>query len=195
MSPTKVQPFGRRGGNPRPASAFADLALRPQQQASALPPDVLAAILRSPDEEASAERPKVHKVAWSLRSAVLAGLLVGILNAAFNATSLISSGGLLDQIPLGQAKIPMAVMLVAAGFLSGARASAFVLLFAHKILSRLDRTSYIAYALAGGAASAAYALIVEVLGLDAAQHFFAVEILSGMAAGFFYRLFAAAERG
>lgn len=197
MSPTKVQPFGRRGGptNSRPAPAFTDSALRPQQQASALPPDVVAAILQSPDEEALAARPKVQRVAHSLRAAVLAGLVVGILNAALNATSFLSFGGLIDDIPLGQAKLPIAVTLAAAGLFGGARASAFVLIFAQRLLNRLGKTSYFAYMVGGGAASLVYVLIVQTLGLDSAHHPFIIEVLSGMAAGLFYRLFAAAERG
>ncbi len=118
------------------------------------------------------------------------------MDAAVNAASLLSFGsygGLIDQVPLGQAKVPIAVMLAGAGLWSGARASALALLFAHTFLNRRGQTSYLAYALAGGVASLAYALIVEALGF-AAYHSFIIDVLSGAAAGFFYRLFAATER-
>jgi hypothetical protein len=194
MSPAKAQPFGRRG---RPAilagSNHAAARIEPNQpNFAALPPDLVAALLRSPDQEHSAERPKARKVGWSLRAAVLAGLVVGLLNAAVNATSALELGGLLGQIPLGNAKLPFAVVLTAAGLWSGARASALALLFAHNFLNRRSRSTYLAYALAGGAASLAYALVVDALGLGA-QHSLAVDVLSGLAAGFFYRLFAASE--
>jgi hypothetical protein len=156
----------------------------------------VATILRPAGEDVAAERLSVKKVAWSFRAAVLAGLVVGILNAAVNATSVLSFGdygGLIDQVQLGQAKVPIAVMLAGAGLWSGARASALALLFAHTFLSRSARTSYLAYALAGGAASLVYALIVGTLGFSG-HHSLIIDVLSGVAAGFFYRLFAATER-
>ena len=55
--------------------------------------------------------------------------------------------------------MPIAVLVAMAGLWSGARASAFALLFAHKILARLGQTSLLAYSLGGAAASLAYALI------------------------------------
>lgn len=194
MSPPEVRPFGRRGVPPARSSLADHAAASP----ASIPPSVLAAILQHP-HEASAERPDIEKrhvgkVARSLRAAVLAGLIVGLLNAALNATSLISSGGLLDELPLGQAKMPISIMLVAAGLFSGARSSAFVLLFAHKILTKLGRTSYFAYAFAGAGASLACALIVQALGLGE-THSLVSETLSGLGAGFFYRLFAGQDCG
>jgi hypothetical protein len=156
----------------------------------------VATILRPAGEEIAPARPRAKKVAWSFRGAVLAGLVVGLLNAAVNATSVLSFGdygGLIDQTPLGQAKVPIAVMLAGAGLWSGARASALALLLAHTLLNRSGRTSYLAYALAGGAASLAYALVVGTLGFSD-HHSLIMDVLSGATAGFFYRLFAATER-
>ncbi len=200
MSPTPAQPFGRRG---RPVISSGSTLGAPERRPSrpdlaALPPELVATILRpvGEGEEVEAKRPRVGKVAWSFQAAVLAGLVVGLLNAAVNATSILSFGdygGLIDQVPLGQAKVPIAVMLAGAGLWSGARASALALLFAHTFLSRSARTSYLAYALAGGAASLAYGLIVGTLGFSD-HHSLVMDVLSGVAAGFFYRLFAATER-
>jgi len=200
MPPKPAPSFGRRGT----AAASANSGARPSRYyppntPSVLPPELVATILRRPGEDIAVERPKVTKVTkvtWSFRGAVLAGLVVGILNAAFNATSLLSFGsydGLLGEIPLGQAKVPILVLVAGAGLWSGARASALALLFAHNVLNRLGRTSYSAYALAGGAASLVYAVIVETLGLGA-HHSLILDMLSGAAAGFFYRLFTATER-
>jgi hypothetical protein len=152
--------------------------------------------LHVPEEVVAHGRSSVAKVAWSFHGAVLAGLVVGMLDAAVHATSLLNLGeygGLIEQTPLGQAKLPIAVMLAGAGLWSGARASALALLFAHNFLNRLGRTSYASYALAGGAASFAYVLILEMLGFGA-HHSLVLDVLSGVAAGFFYRLFAATER-
>lgn len=200
MSLTPAQPFGRRGRTiipSRPTSG--STGFRPSRpDLVALPPQLVATILRpaGEGEEVEAKRPRVEKVAWSFRAAVLAGLVVGLLNAALNATSLLSFGdygGLINQVPLGQAKVPIALMLAGAGLWSGARSSAFALLFAHTFLNRRGKTSYVAYALAGGVVSLAYALIVGALGF-AAPHSFIIDVMSGAAAGFFYRLFAATER-
>lgn len=200
MSPAPAQPFGRRGGtaiSSRPPLGSAEL--RPSRPDTArLPPELVATILRPAAEggEITAKRPRAKKVAWSFRAAILAGLVVGLLNAAVNATSILSFGdygGLIDRVPLGQAKVPIAVMLAGAGLWSGARASALALLFAHSLLSRSARTSYLAYAFAGGAASLAYGFIVGALGFSDHPSL-VMDVLSGVAAGFFYRLFAATER-
>lgn len=184
------QTFGRRGrpapapGAPRGASAG--------PSAPDLPPQLIAALLRPQQPENAAEPAKAGKIAWSLRAAVLAGLVAGLLNAAVRATSILDLGGLFDQVPLGEAKMPVAVMLVAAGLWGGARASALALLCAHSLLGRLGRTGYLAYALCGAAASLAYALLATALGFGP-DHSLIVDGLSGLAAGFFYRLFAARQ--
>ncbi len=147
-------------------------------------------------------RAAVTSVSWSVRAAVLAGLIVGLINAAARATTFLSFGslGALDKLPLGQfslgqATMPIAVLVAMAGLWSGARASAFALLFAHKILARLGQTSLVTYSLAGAAASLAYALIAALLWAETTPVSIALETLSGLGAGFFYRLFAPTERG
>lgn len=186
-----AQPFGRRG---RPADSAAPGASEFRSSpASALPPDLLAAILQSAEQSSAAERPKVLKVTWSFRGAALAGLVAGLLSAAVKATAVLNLGGVLSQVPLGEAKVPLAVALAVAGLWGGARSSGLVLLVAHSLLSRLGKTTYTAYALAGAAASLAYVLIAEILGFTAI-HALIGDVLSGAAAGFFYRLFAATER-
>src|SRR5579875_71270 len=180
--------FGRRGLSQTKQASFA--ASLPEQRS--LPPDLVAAILQPAGQEAAGERSRVTKVGWSFRGAVLAGLIVGFLNAAVHATGVLDVGDGLVQNVLGDAKVPVAVLLAAAGLWGGARASAFVLLFAHALLDRLGRTGYLAYALAGAAASGGYSLIAAAFG---AQHSLVLDPASGAAAGFFYRLFATSERG
>ncbi len=186
-----AQPFGRRGG---PASSTGSSAAEFRSSRSdALPPELLATILQSPQRNGSAERPKVHKVNWSFRGAVLAGLVAGLLSAAAKATSVLDLGGVLGAVPLGEAKVPLAVALAAAGLWGGARSGALVLLVAHYLLNRFGKTSYTAYTLAGAIASLVYVFGAELLGF-AAIHALTGDVLSGAAAGFFYRLFAATER-
>jgi hypothetical protein len=163
------------------------------RRADAVPPELLATILQSPERNGPVERPKVHKVAWSFRGAVLAAGVAGLLSAAVKATSVLDLGGILGAVPLGEAKVPFAVALAAAGLWGGARSSALVLLVAHYLLNRFGKTSYMAYALAGAAASLVYVFVAELLGF-AAIHALTGDVLSGAAAGFFYRLFAVTER-
>ncbi len=220
MSTPPAKSFGRRTWTEsptRPARAVAD-SVRPAT-APELPPDLVAALVRGsgPLPTTSARRTAITKVDWSIRSAVLGGLIVGLLNAAARATTFLSFGSLggADQMPLestvlnqlapdpamlghatlGQATIPIAVLIALAGLWGGARASAFALLFAHKILVRLGQTSLVAYGLGGAAASLAYALLAALVGADTTPVSILIETLSGLGAGFFYRLFAATERG
>ncbi len=186
-----AQPFGRRGLASSTSSSAAEF--RPSYT-DAVPPELLATILQSPERTGSAaECPKVHGVAWSFRGAVLAGLVAGLLSAAVKATSVLDLGGILGAVPLGEAKVPFAVALAAAGLWGGARSGALVLLVAHYLLNRFGKTSYAAYALAGAGASLVYVFVAELLGF-AAIHALTGDVLSGAAAGFFYRLFAATER-
>lgn len=133
MPARSMQPFGRRGADSKPA-----LRAAVPPKADSLSPDIVAAILHGPREEAAVEQAKARKVVWSFRAAVLAGLVVGFFNAALHATSLLGGasdpllGGMLDQIRLGDVKLPLAVTLVAAGLWSGARASALTLFFAQR---------------------------------------------------------------
>lgn len=212
-SPTSMPPaktFGRRGVAPAPQSASVRPSPRPPEKfAPELPREVVAAVLGAPANSGAA-RPQLSQitgVGWSFRAAVLAGLIVGLLNAAARATSFLSFGTLgglgklplgnigFGQISLGQAQVPIVLLIAMAGLWSGARASALALLFAHKILARLGRTSLLAYSLGGAAASLAYAVIAALLWADPTPLSIATDTLSGLGAGFFYRLFAATERG
>ncbi len=212
MSMPPAKTFGRRGVAPGPRGpAPARPNPRPSEKlAPELPREVVAAVLAGPRDDASAARPQpsgITRVGWSFRAAVLAGLIVGLLNAAVRATSFLSFGALggLDKLPLGdigmgqislgEAQVPIMLLIAMAGLWSGARASALALLFAHKILARLGRTSLLAYSLGGAAASLAYALVAALLWADATPVSIGMEALSGLGAGFFYRRFAATERG
>lgn len=207
---SQPQPFGRRG---RPVASSA--AGRGPEKAAvnltpAVSPELLAAVVgRQSGLRAVVHTglPDVSKVGWSFRAAVLAGLIVGLFNAAAQATSFLGFGASspLDRLPLGhtpfgqislgQAGMPLTVLIAIAGLWDGARASAFTLLFAHKILTRRGRTSFVAYSLGGAAASLIYALIAALLWTDATPLSISLDALSGLGAGFFYRLFAATERG
>lgn len=209
MSTPPVKSFGHRTWTQSPPRPGRTVANSPRATVAVdlppnLSPDLIAAVVRGsgPRPMASIGRAAVTSVSWSVRAAVLAGLIVGLINAAARATTFLSFGslGALDKLPLGQfslgqATMPIAVLVAMAGLWSGARASAFALLFAHKILARLGQTSLVTYSLAGAAASLAYALIAALLWAETTPVSIALETLSGLGAGFFYRLFAPTERG
>ncbi|MGP8231233.1 MAG: hypothetical protein ACLQL2_01010 [Methylovirgula sp.] len=211
MSMPPAKTFGRRGLAQAPRGAApARPNTRPAENlAPTLPREIVAAIMSGPDGGSAvrAKPSEVTRVGWSFRAALLAGLIVGLINAAARATSFLSFGSLggldklpldtlgLGQISLGEAKVPVMLLIAMAGLWSGARASALALLFAHKILARLGRTSLLAYSLGGAAASLAYALVAALFWADATPFSIGMEVLSGLGAGFFYRLFAATERG
>ena len=211
MSMPPAKPFGRRGRLETPAApprpVFAARSVPTSIAAPDLSPEVAAAVLGGSSGlrgSAFASQPQVKSVGWSFRAAVLAGLIVGLVNAAAQATSF-SSFGDLDKLPLGQtllgqisfgeATVPLTLLAALAGLWSGARASALALLFAHKILARLGHTSLMAYSLGGAAACLAYALLTGLLGGAMTPISIAMQALSGLGAGFFYRRFAATERG
>lgn len=208
MTMPQPQPFGRRS-RPLPPSAVPERATA--SLAPNVSPELIAAMLGGTQSglraTAQASVPGVRSVGWSFRGAVLAGLIVGLFNAAAQATTFLSFGtaGALDKLPLGQtpfghlslgqAEVPLTLLIAIGGLWSGARASAFTLLFAHKILTRLGHTSFIAYSLGGAAASLIYALVAALLWADATALSMSLDALSGLGAGFFYRLFASTERG
>ncbi len=222
MSTPPVKSFGHRTWTQSPSRPGRAVANPPRTTVAVdlppnLSPDLIASVVRGsgPRPAASMSHAAVTSVRWSVRAAVLAGLIVGLFNAAARATTFLSFGGLAgaDKLPLentllnqfapdalahatlGQATLPIAVLVAMAGLWSGARASAFALLFAHKILARLGQTNLITYSLAGAAASLAYALIAGLLWAETTPLSIALETLSGLGAGFFYRLFAPTERG
>ncbi len=188
MSATPTRPFGRRGQVaqklPHPAAPARDAT------ATALPADVVAAILRPGAGESDVpSRPRAIKVPRSLRAALLAGLCIGFFSAALNVTAF---AGLDRQTTLflGESSLPLPVIALTLGLWSGARTTAFSLLVTHRILNLLGWTRPAAYALGGGAIALAWAAGVHGLTPQLPHQPFAVECLAGCGAGFLYRLFA-----
>ena len=54
----------------------------------------------------------------------------------------------------------------------------------------MGQTSHLAYALGGGAAAAAFAAALMMALGQAPAHGYAIDVLAGVAGGFFYRVFA-----
>lgn len=194
MNGRSTQPFGRRGRvmGTTPAPAF---PVRAQPQSFAVSPDIVAQIVRPSEKEAVARRGP-EPVRWSYRAALLAGLIVAIMNAAANATFATHSNenaGLLNLLGLGADKGTVLIGLMIAALWSGARTSALCLLIVHRLLAAAKRTSYWTYILGGGAVALAYGLLVQLIGDHTPPGGLPLEALSGMGAGLFYRLFAGTQ--
>jgi hypothetical protein len=157
-----------------------------------LPADLVAAIVRPAAQTAGADgAPRQARVARSLRAALLAGLCVGFFSAALNIAAPPASGEELAPLvgqALGQSALPLPALSLVFGLWSGASSSMMSLLVTHRILNAFGWTRYAAYALGGGAVALAYAAAVHAMGLP--HQSFGVEFLTGLGAGFFYRLFA-----
>lgn len=190
------QPFGKRGRLPAPARAVsARPALSNAPAAVELPADLLAAIVRpgARDEPVRANAGKIL-VARSLRAALLAGLCVGFFSVAMNAAArpslaLTALSAQLGPL-LGQSLLPLPALSIVLGLWSGARTSMISLLLMQRLLNHFGLTQHFAYALGGGGASVAYSALIHAAGLGLAQQNFGLEFLTGLGAGFFYRLFA-----
>lgn len=197
MNTRSTQPFGRRGRAPALAARPARIAAAPPglaQQTSAVPPEIVAALVHPQGEETSTAVRSGERVPRSFRAAILAGCIVAILNAAANATFAAKATEGLGVFSLGSANVPIVTALLLAALWSGARTSALCLLVAHRLLTAMGRTSQISYVIAGGGAALVFAVIMQAFGSAPGPGGLGMECFSGMVAGLFYRLFAGTER-
>jgi hypothetical protein len=191
MTVKPSQPFGKRG---RTVVALSRLQpLQMDEPAARLPADLVAAIIRpAAGVAAGANAGDIAgkaAVPRSFRAALLAGLCVGFFNATLNMTEVSAVGEKIALI-LGQTTLPLTAIALVIGIWSGARTTALTLLVTHRILAYLGWTKPVAYALGGGAVAALFGAVMQVLGGGLSHHDFGVEFISGLGAGFFYRLFA-----
>jgi hypothetical protein len=157
-----------------------------------LPAELVASILQREQRATGSENvARKASVPRSLRAALLAGLCVGFFSAALNITATPSLGKELAPL-LGDAALPLPAISILLGLWSAARTSMMSLLVTQRILNYFGRTQHIAYALGGATTALAYAGVIHLLGPGLPHHGFGVEFITGLGAGFFYRLFAGA---
>jgi hypothetical protein len=195
MNAKPVQPFGRRGRAPvtpdskAPRSPPSDGGL-----ATPLPRDLVAAVLQEPGGNDAAPARRVEKVPRSYRAAILAALVVAVFNAATNATFAASTTKELSGVSFGWANMPVAVALILGALWSGGRTSALCLLIAHRLLAALEQTSLVSYMIGGGAVALVFAVAMQLVGIAPGPGGIGVDVISGVGAGLFYRLFAGTQR-
>ncbi|WP_219319543.1 hypothetical protein [Methylovirgula sp. HY1] len=162
----------------------------PSRQTKALSPELIASLLQSEAAESATQIRRAGKVRRSFRAAILAGLIVAILNAAASATFAAHAMAGLHDFSLGSAQVPVAAALIIGALWSGGSSSATCLLVVHRLLARMGRTSYSAYVLGGGAVALTLSLIMFPLDGGQGPRGLALVAVSGMVTGYFYRLFA-----
>ena len=187
MNGRSPQPFGRRGATAAKSEA-------PAPQIKTLPPELVASLLHPEAAESAPDVRGADRVRRSFRAAVLAGLIVAIFDAAANATFAADATAGLHDFSLGSAQVPVAAALLIGALWSGGSSSATCLLIAHRLLTRMGRTSYGDYVLGGGGAALILTLIMFVLGGGQGPRGLAIAAVSGMISGYFYRLFAGTTR-
>ena len=135
------------------------------------------------------------QVPRSWRAAILAGAAVSCLNAGFvilkakNGSA--EMGAMLQMAGVDEARsLPI---LLAASLWTGSEAAATTVLFAHSGLKRIGQSSILAYALAGAAVTGIFTALTQALGMGGGEYGWPIEIATGAAAGFFYRVFAGAR--
>ena len=219
----KPNTFGKRGGpvqaRPRLTVAAAQSSPGFAAPAAASPAAKpaekdLEAIARSIIAETRRER-EVDQVVYgfvptSWRAGILAGVAVSCMQAGLVVLKAKTGPLQVGPIELTGVSGSTAVAVQLVGSLwSGAEATASTVLFAHQILRRMRDTSLVTYTLAGGVVAGALAYLTMTLGglkgEDALsgvlhsignagpEHGWLVELATGAAAGFFYRLFAGAR--
>jgi hypothetical protein len=197
--PTPAKPFGRR--NLPAENAAATLiqqtpAALGYQPSNAVDTATSEALLKFTAELAERRRNSEYNfnleknliVPYSGRAALLAGLIAAFIHASLDLGGSIAFGQQSSIVTMTGQTVAVPLLLLA-GLWSGARASLIGLICVRLILARLQITHVGAYALCGGLVGLLYSLILhlngwdhlEVLGLDSA---------TGLAAGFFYRIFA-----
>jgi hypothetical protein len=189
--------FGKRG---RPAPAQATAPPRPapavfETSESGVPLSVLAAsLMPCPANTEAVERRAGGTVPTSWRAGLLAGLVVSLMQAGTVIIEAKAQSASLSGLAAmtGVSPHTMLPLVVAGSLLDGAQTTGFTILTAHWVLKRFVVTGHVAYALGGAAAAAVYAVGALLLGFGAPAHGWAIELATGLGAGFFYRVFAGA---
>jgi len=198
--PKTAKTFGRRNlpsetqvparfaaASPRLPVALPESGKKPNIEAAALFAAALAAERQAAEAGGSHGSRMVPK---SVRAALLAGLVVALLHTSLDLGTIIALGQQSGTVSVGGHTMPMGPMLLIDGLLSGARWSTIGLLSVRALLTQLERTGFGAYALCGGGVALLYALLMQTLGWGDQVADLPMDIGTGAAAGFFYRLFA-----
>ena len=137
--------------------------------------------------------PGEGEVPWSMRAAILAGLFASLLQAGMVVAS---AQGVVEIIPglkvdVGQGSL-LTPLIILTGLWGGAHVAASAVMLSHFLLRRLGRVAALDYALAGCAAGAADAFMTTLL--FGGAHGLLAQAMTGLAAGYFFRLFAGVRR-
>ena len=124
-------------------------------------------------------------------------LITNSFNLLDNMDGLCAGVGAISAAMLGVVALDSAqgnLALILGALWSGGRTSALCLLIAHRMLAALERTSLRAYMIGGGAVALLFALAMQAVGIASGPGGLGVDVISGVGAGLFYRLFAGTQR-
>ncbi len=204
MALAKAPSFGKRGAPvPNRAAGLVapsapnslDAAIATTE--SGVPLDVLARQLMSgarSDLKAQSDRPPPDgAVPWSWRAAFLAGLVASFSQAGLVVLQAQQVGSLIPglSVQLGGAGQMVTPALIGLSLLSSGREAATTLVLSHFALRSFKIASPLAYAIGGAAAGAGSAYVARAL--MGGDDTIATEAMTGLIAGFLYRLLAGAK--
>ncbi len=193
----KPAPFGKRGAPVnRPAAGRSLAAALPATELSStgVPLSEIAKTLmaKGPDEKIETRTSETGIVPTSWRAGILAGVAASSLQAGWVILSATSGAdqttAMLQAAGVDQTKaLPI---LLAGSLLAGGEATASTILFAHSLLKKSGHNNAIAYAVGGGLAAGVLSYVSDAIGMSIGASNLSVDIATGVAAGFFYRMFA-----
>lgn len=203
MPPVRASSFGRRGAPETSRASLRPTALPGAVAAlhateSGIPLEQLARDLLGDAKPAgSAEAGAVSsaegRVPWSWRAAMLAGIAAASLQAGLIVLSSQSPTPLLPGLPwaVGGAGSALTPAVIAYGLWNGGSNAATTMMVAHFGLRAVRTTSPLAYALGGAVVGAAASYLMRtLLGGDDTL---ATDAITGLLAGFLYRMIAGAR--
>lgn len=199
MQPTRPASFGKRGASAsRPAAQSRSTPRSALETTSTgVPISELAKTLMAkpssdePDHRTSAKG--VVPTSW--RAGILAGLAASSLQAGYVILQASNSN---DQVSAmlaaaGVDQTKTLPILLLSSLIGGGEATASTILFVHSLLRKAGQTNLVAYAVGGGVVAAGVSALMQALGTSFGPTTLPVDIATGVAAGFFYRMFAGAR--
>ena len=135
-----------------------------------------------------------RRVPRSSRAAILAGLVVGFVDAGLALRNGAPPSGLAAALMLPHDPAATASAAIAGGLFVGVEGALSSLYLVRLALNALGWAAPLDYALGGGVFAAVYACIGQVGGSGVPQYGWAVAIASGAATAFLFRIFAGAVR-
>ena len=198
MQPSKPASFGKRGASARPAAQTRPTPRSALETTSTgVPVSELAKTLMAKPAMDDADHRTSAKgvVPTSWRAGILAGLAASSLQAGY---VILQANSGTDQVSAmlaaaGVDQTKTLPILLLSSLLGGGEATGSTILFAHSFLKRTGHNNALAYAVGGGIVAGLSSVVMQAIGASLGPSTLPVDVATGIAAGFFYRMFAGAR--